>query len=48
MHNPLILKGNYFGGEGETDGLYGERVEGGLEKLSQQKRKRLWGTSPLF
>lgn len=48
MHNPLILKANYFGGEGETDDLYGERVEGGLEKLSQQKRKRLWGTSPLF
>ena len=48
MHNPLILKANYFGGEGETDGLYGERVEGGLEKLSQLKRKRLWGTSPLF
>ena len=43
-----MLKGNYFGGEGETDGLYGERVEEGLEKLSQQKRRRLWDTSPLF
>lgn len=41
MHNPLVLKGNYFGGEGETECLRGESVEGGLEKLSQQEREAL-------